>query len=160
VGIRNAAKALILHDGRILVNRCMSSTGEVYYDLPGGGQRTYETMEEAVVREVEEETGYRVRIVRFSALTEEIHDNEALRSAYPEYCHRLHHIFLTQLAEEEAGTAVEMDFQQQESIWVTPKEADRLPFFPVRLNGQISRLISSDVPVYLGSEHVTIPFCF
>lgn len=50
--ISNSAKALILKDGRLLLNRCETSAGEEYFDLPGGGQHVYETMEEAVAREV------------------------------------------------------------------------------------------------------------
>ena len=35
---RNSAKAIVLHEGRILVNRCVSRFG-TYYALPGGGQK-------------------------------------------------------------------------------------------------------------------------
>ena len=36
--IRNSAKALLLStDGRVLLNRCVTSSGEEYFDLPGGG---------------------------------------------------------------------------------------------------------------------------
>ena len=57
MAIRNAAKAIILHNDKILVNRCITENNEVYYDLPGGGQNQFETMEDAVIREVLEETG-------------------------------------------------------------------------------------------------------
>ena len=57
MAIRNTAKALLVSNGRILVNRCVTQEGGVYYDLPGGGQHMLETMEEAVIREVLEETG-------------------------------------------------------------------------------------------------------
>ena len=56
--VRSAAKAIILRDGKVLLNCCRTEAGEVYYDLPGGGQKAYEPMEETVVREVAEETGY------------------------------------------------------------------------------------------------------
>src|SRR5699024_566285 len=57
--VRNSAKALVLHEGKILVNRCTSRFGD-YYALPGGGQREGETLLEAVRRELLEETGFRV----------------------------------------------------------------------------------------------------
>jgi len=37
LSVRNSAKAIVLHEGKILVNRCVSRFGE-YYALPGGGQ--------------------------------------------------------------------------------------------------------------------------
>ena len=68
MSIRSSAKALIVNDGKILVNKCCHNDGSVYYDLPGGGQRQYEALEDAVIREVMEETGYAARVVRFAAL--------------------------------------------------------------------------------------------
>ena len=57
VPVRNSAKALVLHEDRILLNRCASHYGE-YYALPGGGQRPGELLTEAVCRELLEETGF------------------------------------------------------------------------------------------------------
>ena len=56
--VRNSAKALVLNDGKILVNRCVSRFGD-YYALPGGGQREGETLLEAVRRELLEDTASR-----------------------------------------------------------------------------------------------------
>ena len=67
--VRNSAKALVLHEGKILVNRCTSRFGD-YYALPGGGQREGETLLEAVRRELLEETGFRVVPLRLSGLYE------------------------------------------------------------------------------------------
>ena len=39
--IRSTVKALIVRQGRILLNRCAHEDGSAYYDLPGGGQRPY-----------------------------------------------------------------------------------------------------------------------
>ncbi len=57
VAVRNSAKAIVVNDGKILVNRCISKFGE-YYALPGGGQHTGEMLNETVKRELLEETGY------------------------------------------------------------------------------------------------------
>ena len=53
---RNSAKGLVIHNGKLLVNRCVSRYGE-YYALPGGGQHTGEMLSETVRRELLEETG-------------------------------------------------------------------------------------------------------
>jgi len=61
--IRVRVAALMIHDGRVVVvrHRAGSST---YHLLPGGGVSYRETLEEAVVREVLEETGFEARIGR------------------------------------------------------------------------------------------------
>ncbi len=54
--VRVAARALILRDEAVLLQACTIGGREVYL-LPGGGQEPGETLAEAVVREVREETG-------------------------------------------------------------------------------------------------------
>lgn len=160
MAIRNSSKALLVSNGRILVNRCVARTGEVYYDLPGGGQHDFETMEEAVVREVLEETGYHVRVIRFAALAEEISDyilNDPEMEEYREYAHRAIHIFLVALTEEGQDMPTETDYQQQESVWLSLEEADGLMFFPVQINGKISGLARNEVPEYLGCKRWDSP---
>ena len=150
MAIRNAAKAIILHKGKILVNRCITENNEVYFDLPGGGQNQFETMEDAVIREVLEETGYKVKIVRFLALAEEINDNKELREKYFDYSHRILHIFLVQLESENVAEITEKDWQQEESVWISIDEIDPIPFRPRQLTGRITDLIRVGSPQYLG----------
>ena len=150
VAIRNAAKGIILHHKKVLVNRCVDGQGNVYFDLPGGGQNQFETIEEALLREVSEETGYTVCVERFAALAEEICDNEEIRKRYYDYSHRVLHIFLARLADENRIAIKEMDYQQQESLWVPLNEADTLRFRPSQLSGKISELVYDMRPRYLG----------
>ena len=152
MAIRNSAKALIVSGDKIFVNRCVTQKGEVYYDLPGGGQHLLETMEEAGIREVLEETGYQVRVVRFAALAEEI--NACLEgSEYSEYAHRIISVFQVEPVGEKAAEPAEMDFQQKDSVWLELEEADRAEFLPEQLNGRISQLVRSESPLYLGCVH-------
>ena len=150
MAIRNAAKAIILHNDKILVNRCITENNEVYFDLPGGGQNQFETMEDAVIREVLEETGYKVKIVRFIALAEEIYDNNELREKYFDYSHRILHIFLVNLISEIADEITEKDWQQEESLWMSYDEIDKVAFRPAQLSGRISDLVKVNQPQYLG----------
>ena len=112
MAIRSTAKAIWLENGKILLNRCQNRTGNVYFALPGGGQRPFETLEETVVREVREETGFSVRPVRLLAVCEEIFGDATIRRDFPEYAHRLHHIFLVERTDEARMSPQEKDFQQ------------------------------------------------
>lgn len=150
--IRNSAKALLLRGGKLLLNSHLTAAGELYYDLPGGGQHPYETMEEAVVREVREETGFSVRPLRFAALAEEIFTNPSMRAQFPEYCHRTMHIFVVEVLPGTPQKDVsEPDFQQTGSAWFSPQEAEGLPLVPLQLRGRVREVLGSEGPVYLGS---------
>lgn len=155
MAIRNAAKALVLHDGKILINKCVDDRGEVYFDLPGGGQHQFETIEDAVKREVFEETGYQVNVVGLVAVAEEIHDNHIIRERYFDYSHRIFHIFLATLAESHRQKESEMDFQQESSMWVELDEADQLNLRPITLKEKISELVIGNHPIFLGSIRMT-----
>ncbi|NLG24026.1 MAG: NUDIX domain-containing protein [Clostridiales bacterium] len=154
MAIRSAAKALIVRGGRVLLNRCVAGD-QVYYDLPGGGQRMFETLEQAVIREVAEETGYRVAIVRFAGLLEEICDSPAFRARFSDYAHRILHVFLAEVVGE-GGAPSELDYQQRGSEWVPIVDADSLPMRPAPLQGRIARLVLGPSPQYLGTVRVYV----
>jgi 8-oxo-dGTP diphosphatase len=150
MSIRNSAKAIVFHNGEVLLNRCVSDNGDIYYDLPGGGQNQYETMEEALVREVLEETGYDVTCSKLLAVAEEISDNPEWRNSYPDYADRIIHVFLAELISETAHDKTEPDHQQDECLWFPPYEADLLNLRPCNLQGHFSKLLCSDNPKYFG----------
>ncbi len=154
MAIRNAAKALIISEGKILLNKCVGPQGEIYYDIPGGGQHQYETMEEAVMRECLEETGRLVKIVRFAALCEEIYDNAKLREQYPDYVHRVHHVFLAELADDIVHTPTETDWQQETNCWMDLREIPLLDLRPRLLKNHLLQVLTSSVPLYLGAVHM------
>ncbi len=110
-----------------------------------------EPMEHAVLREVLEETGYAINIIRFAALAEEISVNKELQEQAPDYAHRIHHIFLAELSEEDPIHPFEQDFQQKECIWIPQNEIQGLAFRPRLLNGNLDAILASPCPVYLGS---------
>ncbi len=133
-----------------MVNRCVNTQGKLYFDLPGGGQNQFETLEEALVREVLEETGYTIKAGPLVAVAEEICDNEALRQTYFDYTHRLLHIFLAGLVDAPRRSVQEPDWQQQGSVWIPVGQADALNFRPGNLTGKISSLLTGAGVHYLG----------
>lgn len=63
--IRTRAQALILHEGKILLAKHHDLTIDaIYWCLPGGGVEAGESPEQAVVRELKEETNLDVRVIR------------------------------------------------------------------------------------------------
>lgn len=154
MSIRSSAKALIVNDGKILVNKCRHKDGSVYYDLPGGGQRQYEALEDAVIREVMEETGYAARVVRFDALAEEIHTGAHIRNDYPEYAHRMLHIFVVELTAAGRQESTELDFGMEKSEWLaiddlkTQKEV-----YPPALCANLDAVLAGPGAMWLGTAY-------
>ena len=155
MAIRSAAKAIIVHEGKVLLNRCTGHLGGTYFDLPGGGQRQFETLEEAAIRECLEETGRLIKIVRFAALCEEIFDDAALREKFLDYTHRIHHIFLAELANEQVLPPTETDFQQDESQWVHMDEVPLVDLRPKLIRDHFLQILKSHTPLYLGAVHIS-----
>lgn len=60
--IRNAARALVVRDGGVLLLRKEYEDGAIRYALPGGAQEEGETLEQTLQRECVEEIGVEVRI--------------------------------------------------------------------------------------------------
>jgi 8-oxo-dGTP pyrophosphatase MutT (NUDIX family) len=85
--LRPAAYALIIHEGKLLLLK-MRHTGK--YHLPGGGIHIGERMEQTLKREVLEETGIEIDLVRFAHFEEVFFYYDPSDRAY----HGLHFYFL------------------------------------------------------------------
>jgi 8-oxo-dGTP diphosphatase len=154
MSIRSTAKAIIINKGKVLLNKCFDEYNGEYYSLPGGGQHTYETLQEAVIRECLEETGYSVTPKIFAALCEEICENPKTRELYPEYIHKMYHIFICELVDEAAKKPIEIDDMQVGSEWINIEHLDKTRLMPKVLNGNIDKIIKNQIPMFLGSEHI------
>ncbi|MBV9026703.1 MAG: NUDIX domain-containing protein [Streptomycetaceae bacterium] len=144
--IRNAAKAVVLHDGRILLQRAHWSGQDCYF-LPGGGQNPGEAFDAAARREVLEEAGLDVTPERLLWLREYIganHDGDPGD-------HRVEAIFLCRLdsdphqlgghAQDEAQTGLE---------WVELEKVPSLNLLPHGLRDLIANLTDDTPTRYLG----------
>ena len=155
MSIRNAAKAIILHENKVLLNQIRRKDFGAYYSLPGGGQNQYETMEEAVVRECLEETGYSVRPEALVAVLEEIYLSERFRKEHPDYSHKIFHIFRCSLLSMEKAAPTELDANQTGCVWVNINDVPSIKLFPVRVRERFPELVKTERPLYLGSAEVT-----
>ena len=143
-----------MHDGNILLNRCRYPDGSLYYDLPGGGQRIYETMEAALIREVQEETGYTVRLLRFAGAAEEIYTSQFMQEKYPEYTHRILHLFVAELTDVPLVAPCEKDLGMEKSVWLPLKYAEQQTINPEGIAGMLRRIVENGESVYLGSKMI------
>ena len=104
-------RAVVVDGNRLLVSR-ESRHGKEHLSLPGGRVKRWETLEEALVREVEEETGVSVTPVRLLYVAE-------ATSPF-----RLHDVNLIFFAEPRAG----LDGPRQ--VFVDLGSKPELPFRP------------------------------
>lgn len=143
---RNSAKAVVINNGKLLVNRCRSRFGE-YYTLPGGGQRTGEMLTETVRREVLEETGYTVAPLRLSGIYERVSNRRE-----DGHGHKIYFIFLCKLQSGEQAFPTETDRYQIGAEWIPLREASRKNLFPRAIRDNLRSLIGYGETIYIGSE--------
>lgn len=75
---RISAGALVVRDGRILLVRHLKPGAYDFWVAPGGGVRHRETLQDAVVREVREETGLEVEPRRLAYIEELVSPRQRL----------------------------------------------------------------------------------
>ena len=154
MNVRSTVKAIILHEGNVLLNRCRDTNNGEYYSLPGGGQEQFETLAEAIQRECLEETGYAVEPVRFVALMEEICLDPIIRERYLQYAHKMLHIFLCRLTTTELVEPTETDESQIAIEWVRVEDVGNINLLPIQVHAAFSRLITEETPMFLGSVYL------
>ena len=141
--IRNSAKALIIKDGKMLATK-INDKGDIFYIMPGGGQESGETLEEAVIREVKEEFGF---IVEPKSLEFVI---EGVRG---ESFHRVDLVFLCEYISELPNAEIISDCNQIGYDWLSIENLINEPLYPSRLRKQIMNLYNGEETiVYLGDE--------
>ena len=165
MGTRNSAKALILDKSgtKILLNKSQNSLadiweefpdGAIYYDLPGGGQNQYETLEEAVKRECLEELGITLEVGKLCAIYEEISMNEDFRKHYEEYAHKIFFVFICRATDEPVKPATEQDLDMIGSEWVEIEDVKNIELYPEAIKSNFDAILKAQTPVFLGSKRL------
>ncbi|MCU7959860.1 MAG: NUDIX domain-containing protein [gamma proteobacterium symbiont of Bathyaustriella thionipta] len=150
-GIRNTARALIIHQEKILLLRKAGGERGERYALPGGAQETGETLEEALQRECLEEIATRVNIHGLRHVSDffKIKDTQP-----PSRRHLLEFLFRCSVSDDYIPrNGHHPDKHQVEVLWVELQQARQLPLYPQYLTSCIEADDTQHKTIYLGSFH-------
>ncbi|UKS64417.1 NUDIX domain-containing protein [Rossellomorea marisflavi] len=134
MSIRNSAKALFMKEGAVLLTKNQDEEG-FFYLFPGGGQEKGETLEEAVVRECQEEIGSTVRVGPLKHVREYIGKNH--EHAFDAGFQQVEFYFECHLLGEEGYEPTNPDSHQVGIEWVSLDEWDGLRIYPKALGEYI-----------------------
>lgn len=113
-----AVSAAIFRDSRVLIVRRARAPAHGLYTLPGGGVELGETLEEAVVREVREETALNVTPVALAGYRQAIaHDAKGSVER---------HFVILPFAARWLSGEVSLNEELAEAHWLLPEELARL----------------------------------
>lgn len=159
--IRNAARAIIVHDGKILTIECSDSQGP-FYLLPGGGQEHGETLIEALRRECREEISADVDVRELRFVRDCLSTTQELAIFQPDI-HQVEFLFLCDLCDgAEAQPGAAPDGPQTGIAWLPLDRLWELRLFPLALRSILSTCFDSDgretgsgarAHVYIGDTH-------
>jgi mutator protein MutT len=110
-----AVSAAIIRDGRVLIARRAKGASTGYYTLPGGVVEAGETLHQAVIREIAEETGITIEPVALAGHREFITRDDAGRVAR-------HFVILCFAARWLAGEGSPRIEELSELRWMRPSE--------------------------------------
>ncbi|MBQ7828248.1 MAG: NUDIX domain-containing protein [Clostridia bacterium] len=143
--VRNAAKALIIKEDKMLAIK-ISDGKEEWYIMPGGGQDVEELLPDTVCREVAEETGLQIEVKDLVFVIEGLHG---------ENFHRVDLVFLCEYKGEVENIILQSDTNQVGYDWLDIKTLNTTPLYPSKLRRQIMNLYEKkEYSVYLGNEEI------
>jgi ADP-ribose pyrophosphatase YjhB (NUDIX family) len=149
--VRTAAKAIIIHDGKLLAVK-MQGEQDVFYLLPGGGQEHGENLHETLKRECVEEAGVEVEVgeLRFVRdYVEKHHKPESERDF-----HQVEFLFQCKLTSKpsEAKQGIVPDDRQIGVEWIELDDVMDFPLYPLTIRPLLMRVPDkyAKLPVYLG----------
>jgi len=147
---RNSCKAIVFRDGAVLLTVNRDRDGS-FHLLPGGGQRHGETLTDAVIREVLEETGWLVEPGELLLVRDYIGANHQF-AAEDGDAHQTELMFRAELVRRIPGAANVPDPWQTGVEWVGLAELSDIRIYPSALSTLLPLLYEETYtgPIYLG----------
>jgi ADP-ribose pyrophosphatase YjhB (NUDIX family) len=146
-GIRNAARAVILRDGEILLLRKSGGSGGERFALPGGAQDLGETLEQALNRECREEIGTEVEILDLLHLADYFKPRD---TDPPSTRHLVEFLFHCRVpADYTPRNGHRPDKHQVGVLWQPLESLGEINLLPSSLAGHLGRVDAADRSVYL-----------
>lgn len=147
---RLGVKALVVHDGHVLMNQVVSPAGRDHFTPPGGGQEHGEDQVSALIRECYEEIGARVEVHQVASVFEVMIDRGFRDGAPMPLFHQVNIAYWCGLAPGEApGMGNDPDSGQVGSTWLPLDRLDDYDVRPVELARWL-QADPSDRPLALG----------
>lgn len=147
--IRNAVRAVIIRDSRILLIRKEYEDGSQRFALPGGAQDPGETLTMALDRECREEIGTDVRVVSLLHVADWFKPRDTVP---PSTRHLVEFLFTCDIDENYTPqNGHHPDSHQVEVVWTELNKLGRLPLWPHSLAETLPRILLEESAVYLGT---------
>ncbi len=137
-----AARAIILKNDKILV-MYRNKEGSEYYTLVGGRAKDDETLEQALVREVKEETGLEVIAARLVFVEQH---PEPYNEQYIYLCEALPNESLAIQDSSEEGLMNTISINVHKPLWAEARAFSRLHFRTPQLQTAIDRALRYGFP--------------
>jgi ADP-ribose pyrophosphatase YjhB (NUDIX family) len=113
-----AVSAAIFRDGKVLIVRRQRAPAKGIYTLPGGGVELGETLEQAVIREIREETALEIEPVELVGFRQAIARDAAGRVE--------RHFVVLPFAARYLGGEITLNEELSEADWRDPSELNGL----------------------------------
>ncbi len=144
--IRNSVKAIIIKDGKLLCTKNRNKFG-IFYLLPGGGQKKFEKINEALKRECKEEISADIFVKDLLLMREYIGKNHEF-AEWDSDVHQIEYMFECELKNEvEIKNGYIPDSMQIGIEWLSLKELNNYKLYPsvlkkiINIDGKIKNKI-------------------
>ncbi len=146
--IRNAARALIIREDRLLLLRKDGDARGERYALPGGAQDPGETLQQALQRECVEEIDTQVQVGDLLHVADYFKQRD---TDPPSTKHLVEFLFECTVPDDYTPrNGHHPDKHQVEVVWAALPDLQRMTLFPQSLSSTIGDLRKRDASVYLG----------
>lgn len=147
--IRNSAKAIIIKNGKLLCTKNKDQFG-IFYLLPGGGQKAFETIVDALKRECREEISARIKVNDILFVRDYIGKNHEF-AEWDSEDHQIEYMFDCEIIDNTEIKKGETPDNMQIGIsWINLNELKEYRIYPKILKEYISEKGIIKDKTYLG----------